>query len=41
VTDLYSGNVVVEKGDRINLGRSWHWTGGTYLFRVEYDPPKK
>jgi len=41
VTDLLTGAVVLEKGDRIDLGRSWHWTGGTYLFRVEYDPPRK
>ena len=37
VTDLFSGDVVVEKGSKINLGRSWHWAGGTYLFHVEYD----
>lgn len=37
VTDLYTGHVLVEKGTRINLGRSWQWGGGTYLFRVEYE----
>ena len=35
-TDLFTGKVVVENGDRINLGQAWHWTGGTHLFHVEY-----
>jgi len=37
VTDLFTGKVVVEKGNRINLGVAWEWITGTYLFRVEYD----
>ena len=37
VTDLFTGRVVVEKGDTINLGVSWKWITGTRLFRVEYD----
>jgi hypothetical protein len=41
VTDLFTGKVVVDNETRINLGRSWHSTGGTHLFRVEYDPPVK
>lgn len=41
VTDLFTGKVVLEKGDRINLGQAWQWTGGTHLFRVEYDPAGK
>ena len=41
VTDLFTGAVVVEKGDRINLGRAWDWLGGTHLFRVEYISPGK
>lgn len=36
VTDLFTGRVILEKGDRIDLGRPWSWMGGTYLFRVEY-----
>ena len=40
VTDLYSGQVIVENGDTINLGRSWQWNGGTHLFRVEYAAEK-
>jgi hypothetical protein len=38
VTDLFTGKVVVERGNRINLGQAWHSAGGTHLFRVEYDP---
>lgn len=41
VTDLFTGKVVVENGQRINLGRAWHWTGGTFLFHVEYQAATK
>ncbi|MCY2928360.1 MAG: beta-galactosidase [Planctomycetota bacterium] len=41
VTDLFTDHVVGEKIDRIDLGRSWQWAGGTHLFRVEYDKPAK
>lgn len=41
VTDLFTGQVVMEHGTRINLGQGWQWLGGTHLFRVEYDPPAK
>jgi hypothetical protein len=41
VTDLFTGHVIGEKIERIDLGRSWQWAGGTHLFRVEYDAPEK
>ncbi|MCY2927270.1 MAG: hypothetical protein NT031_17920 [Planctomycetota bacterium] len=41
VTDLFTGQVIGEKIERIDLGRSWQWAGGTHLFRVEYDAPEK
>ncbi|MCY2927136.1 MAG: hypothetical protein NT031_17225, partial [Planctomycetota bacterium] len=37
VTDLFSDTVVVEHGTQIPTGRSWHFGGGTNLYRVEYD----
>ncbi len=36
VTHLFTGKVWAETTDRIDLGRPWHWSGGTDLFRVEY-----
>lgn len=41
VTDLMTGQVVVERGTRIQLGQAWKWIGGTHLFRVEYEPEGK
>ena len=37
VTDLFTGKVVAAKTDRIDLGKPWYWSGGTNLFRVEYE----
>lgn len=36
VTDLFSGQVVTDKGTQVPTGRPWHWTGGTNLYRLEY-----
>lgn len=36
ITDLFTGTVLSEKSDTIHLGKSWHFTGGTSLFRIEY-----
>ena len=36
VTNLFTGKVVVEKGDTIQLARAWQMVTGTSLFRVEY-----
>jgi len=41
VTDLFTDKVVVENGNKINLGKPWYWAGGTHLFRVEYHSPLK
>jgi hypothetical protein len=36
VTNLFTGKVVVEKGNTIKLARAWQMVTGTSLFRVEY-----
>lgn len=36
VTDLFSGQVMVESGTEIVTARAWQWMGGTRLYRVEY-----
>lgn len=37
VTDLFTGKIVAARTDRIDLGKPWYWSGGTNLFRVEYE----
>ena len=36
VTDLFSGQVMADKGCRVHTARAWSWMGGTRLFRTEY-----